>query len=137
MEIKEFNRIKEMLNSTKEDMEVAIQNVINLDLDGMRVAILAKNLTLDKRSDFIKELSIEQTKVIEKFEENIDNRWGMSKTVINLSWQKIYDLIKTDYSNDQELKDLFEYEFKDELNKGLINDSIWNFLTDIKLEIKW
>ena len=126
-----------MLNSTKEDMEVAIQNVINLDLDGMRVAILAKNLTLDKRSDFIKELSIEQTKVIEKFEENIDNRWGMSKTVINLSWQKIYDLIKTDYSNDQELKDLFEYEFKDELNKGLINDSIWNFLTDIKLEIKW
>jgi hypothetical protein len=137
MEIKEFNRIKEMLNSTKEDMEVAIQNVVNLDLDGMRVAILAKNLTLDKRSDFIKELSIEQTKVIEKFEENINNNYGMSKTIINLSWQKIYDLIKTDYSNDQELKDLFEYEFKNELNKGLINDSIWNFLTDIKLEIKW
>jgi len=137
MEIKEFNRIKEMLNSTKEDMEVAIQNVINLDLDGMRVAILAKNLTLDKRSDFIKELSIEQTKVIEKFEVNINNKWGMSKTLIDLSWQKIYDLIKTDYSNDQELKDLFEYEFKNELNKGLINDSIWNFLTDIKLEIKW
>ena len=36
-----------------------------------------------------------------------------------------------------ELKDLFEYEFKNELNKDLINDSIWDFLTDIKLEIKW
>jgi len=137
MEIKEFNRIKEMLNSTKEDMEVAIQNVINLDLDGMCVAILAKSLTLDKRSNFIKELSIEQTKVIEKFEENVNINYGTSKTITNLSWQKIYDLIKTDYSDNQELKDLFEYEFKNELNKDLINDSIWDFLTDIKLEIKW
>lgn len=137
MEIKEFNRIKEMLNSTKEDMEVAIQNVINLDLDGMRVAILAKSLILDKRVEFIKSLSIEQTKVIEKFEENVNNQYGMSKTITNLSWQKIYDLIKTDYSDNQELKNLFEHQFKHEMTKGLIHDSIWDFLTDVKLEIKW
>ena len=137
MEIKEFNRIKEMLNSTEEDMEVAIQNVINLDLDGMRVAILAKSLILDKRVEFIKSLPILQIEVIEKFEENVNNNYGMSKTITNLSWQKIYDLIKTDYSDDQELKDLFEHQFKHEITKGLINDSIWGFLTDVKLEIKW
>jgi hypothetical protein len=138
IETKEFKNLKNMLLSSDEDFEVAIQNLNNLKLKPIYSILLAKNLSLEKRKDFFDKLiDSATTTYFEKFKKSFKRRYGQDYESIDLSWKTIYLKIKEDYTNDEEVKEAFKFAFANEFKEGLIMTSDWDFINDVELNITW
>lgn len=138
IETKEFENLKNMLLSSDEDFEVAIQNLNNLKLKPIYSILLAKSLSLEKRKDFFDKLiDSATTTYFETFKKSFKRRYGEDYESIDLSWKTIYLKIKEDYTNDEEVKEAFKFAFANEFKEGLIMTSDWDFINDVKLNITW
>lgn len=138
IEINEFKNLKNMLFSSDEDFEIAIENLNNLKLEPIYLIFLAKSLSLDKRKNFFDKLT--DSKAItyfEKFKKSFKRRYGQSYESIDLSWENIYLKIKKDYPNNDEVKKMFESEFGYEFKEDVIGTSDWDFINDIELNVTW
>jgi hypothetical protein len=102
--IEEFYRLKQMIKSTDEDMDMAVEILKNLNVKNIYVILLGKSISLDKRSKFFKNFMLAEY----CYKERHLNHY------INLTVKNIKKIIKTKYVNDDTVKEVFNKELKEE-----------------------
>ena len=105
--IEEFYRLKQMIKSTNEDMDMAVELLKNLNVKNIYVLLLGKSIHLDKRSKFLKNFMLTEY----YYEDRHLNNY------INLTVKNIQDVIETKYKSDETIKELFNKELKEEYIK--------------------
>tara|TARA_R110001599_G_scaffold65178_1_gene183648 strand:- start:2469 stop:2876 length:408 start_codon:yes stop_codon:yes gene_type:complete len=135
MEVNEFDSLKRMLTSSDGDFNIAVENIKNLKIDGIYIAFLIKILTLKKRTDFI----IVMEELYETFIDNfkITTKQSTSRSVIYLTWNSLYEKIKIDYKDNENVKAMFKSLFLNEFDNKVILNNNWTFFNEKKLEILW
>lgn len=135
MEVNEFDSLKRMLTSSDGDFNIAVENIKNLKIDGIYIAFLIKILTLKKRNDFI----IVMEELYETFIDNfkITTKQSTSNSVIYLTWNSLYEKIKIDYKDNENVKAMFKSLFLNEFDNKVILNNNWTFFNEKKLEILW
>jgi hypothetical protein len=103
--IEEFYRLKQMIKSTDEDMDMAVEILKNLNVKNIYVILLGKSICLDKRSKFFKNFMLD-----EYCYEEIH-----LTDYINLTIKNIKKVIETKHANDETIKELFNKELKEEI----------------------
>jgi len=112
----EFFSLVDMINSSNEDFEVAMENIKNLKLNNLYIKLLYKAINLSKRSEFVTAIEPLEYKIKEVPE--------------NFTLIALYDEIKN--SNVYEYKDIFE----NIIGKTLLNMTTMTFIKDIKVNIR-
>ena len=75
LELAELLELQRMLNAGQEDFEIAVSNIINLNLDTVYVKLLSKGIHSHRRRDYLKKFGFDNLSL--------------------LSFDNIYDEIKT------------------------------------------
>ena len=115
--LEEFLKIEQMLKSTPDDFDLALETIKNLECTKIIVTLFGKELMHNKRKLFT-----------DYFKDNV----GMT---LNLeSWNKLFETIKP-YCSTQEEKEIVEYLVNRDL--GDIVKNHHEFIKEVKLEIKW
>ena len=135
MVVNEFDSLKRMLTSSDEDFNIAIVNIKNLKIDGIYIAFLIKILTLKKRTDFIIVMKELYETFIDSFK--ITTKQSTSHPVIYLPWNSLYEKIKIDYKDNENVKAMFKSLFLNEFDNKVILNNNWTFFNEKKLEILW
>ncbi len=119
--VTEYNNLIMMLNASKEDYEIAIENISNIKDESEEwkviLRLMYKELTFSRRYSFN-----------ESF--NIHNRWNKTD---KLDYSVIYDDIVS--INSDLLKRLFIETVKDNLYNTY--SSAYPFIKDLNISIKW
>jgi len=103
--IEEFYRLKQMIKSTDEDMDMAVEILKNSNVKNIYVLLLGKSICLDKRSKFLKNFTLTDY----CYEDIHLNNY------INLTVKNVKDVIETKHLNDETIKELFNKELKEEI----------------------
>jgi hypothetical protein len=96
--IEEFYRLKQMIKSTDEDMDMAVEILKNLNVKNIYVILLGKSIYLYERSKFFKNFMLAEYYYEER---HLDN-------YINLTIKNIKNVIETKHANDETIKQLFK-----------------------------
>tara|TARA_R110002167_G_scaffold89843_4_gene242395 strand:- start:38153 stop:38569 length:417 start_codon:yes stop_codon:yes gene_type:complete len=138
MEVNEFDSLKRMLTSSDEDFNIAVENIKNLKIDAIYIVFLVKILTLKKRSDFVTMMTVQYGTFIDDFKIITKQLTSYNTPVIYLAWNSVYEKIKTDYKDDENVKATFKSLFLNEFDNKMINiNNNWTFFNEKKLEILW
>lgn len=137
LSIPEFINLKKMLLSTEEDKAIAVSNLKNMEIDPVYIVLLIKQCRLDDRKHLTDEFNdIFSNKEFSRLSKTI-NHWSGSSTILDLSWDKLYSVIKEHYNSDMNVKTIFEHEFKKDWLGNIIKGTTWTFVDDIQLKLKW
>jgi hypothetical protein len=135
--ISEYESLKQMLLSTDDDKSIAFSNIKNLNLEPVYIVLLTKQCRLEHRKKMIEEFKDTfELDVLNDLSKSI-NTWAGNQTIIDLSWDNIYQLIKNHYAYDNIAKEIFETEFKKDWFNQVVKSTTWKFINDIDLQIKW
>tara|TARA_R110000744_G_scaffold60794_5_gene125837 strand:- start:7984 stop:8397 length:414 start_codon:yes stop_codon:yes gene_type:complete len=137
MEVNEFDSLKRMLTSSDEDFNIAVENIKNLKIDAIYIVFLVKILTLKKRSDFVTMMTVQYGTFIDDFKIITKQLTSYNTPVIYLAWNSVYEKIKTDYKDDENVKATFKSLFLNEFDNKVILNNNWTFFNEKKLEILW
>ena len=137
MEVNEFDSLKRMLTSSDEDFNIAVENIKNLKIDAIYIVFLVKILTLKKRSDFVIMMTEQYGTFIDDFKIITKQLTSYNTPVIYLAWDSVYEKIKTDYKDDENVKATFKSLFLNEFDNKVILNNNWTFFNEKKLEILW
>ena len=126
-----------MLTSSDEDFNIAVENIKNLKIDAIYIVFLVKILTLKKRSDFVTMMTVQYGTFIDDFKIITKQLTSYNTPVIYLAWNSVYEKIKTDYKDDENVKATFKSLFLNEFDNKVILNNNWTFFNEKKLEILW
>jgi len=137
--VADYYNLKKMLLATDEDKSICIENLKNLNPDPFYIAMLGKKgCNMDSRKMFMDEFkNLFDTHPWNTINKVINQRWGDPVTVIDLSWEKLYTIVKTNYADDSDVKNLFTKEFETELATEIMQHTTWSFVESISCKIKW
>lgn len=135
--ISEYESLKQMLLSTDDDKSIAFSNIKNLNLEPVYIALLTKQCRLEHRKKMMEQFKDTfELDVLNDLSKSINN-WQGNQTIIDLSWDNIYQLIKNHYAYDNIAKEIFETEFKKDWFTQVVRCTTWKFINDIDFKIKW
>jgi hypothetical protein len=135
--ISEYESLKQMLLSTDDDKSIAFSNIKNLNLEPIYIVLLTKQCRLEHRKKMMDEFkNTFELEILNNLSKSISN-WQGSQTIIDLSWENIYQLIKNHYGYDDIAREIFETEFKKDWFTQVIKSTTWKFINDVDLKIKW
>lgn len=137
MKVNEFHSLTRMLTSSDEDFNIAVENIKNLKIDAIYIVFLVKILTLKKRSDFVMMMTERYGTFIDDFKIITKQLTSYNTPVIYLAWNSVYEKIKTDYKDDENVKAIFKSLFLNEFDNKVILNNNWTFFNEKKLEILW
>lgn len=134
----DFNALKKILKSeSTEDVEIAYSNIKNLDLDGVYILMLAKVSSIKVRKvlleDYNSLISDNKFEAIRK----TDTKAMFHKELIDLSWNNIYHIISKYYTEDKDLRELFEFQFNNEILNTIKMINEYKFMESLNIKIKW
>lgn len=136
--ITDFIGIKQLLNSTDDDVTIAIENIKNLGLDPILILLLAKVSPKNVRDKILEEHSdIFTLDKFESYNKSISKQWGGNIDFKDLSWENLHETIKTYHEDNENLKNIFTSQFENELNSIVMSVSNYKFMDDIKYKITW
>jgi len=117
LELAELLELQRMLNAGKEDFEIAVSNIINLNLDSVYVKLLSKGIQSHRRRDYL-------------------NKFGFDNLSL-LSFDNIYDEIKTnpELIGDETLKTYFFNCVTDLVYNSV--DSLGLPIDGVHVKVKW
>ena len=117
LELTELLELERMLNGGEEDFNIALSNIVNLNLPVVYVKLLSKGIRTHRRHDFLKHFQFNRLMI--------------------LSFDCIYDEIKSnpDLINDEILKEYF-FKCVGSLVSGSI-DSLGLPIESVNVKIKW
>tara|TARA_B110000467_G_scaffold152125_1_gene161173 strand:- start:644 stop:1069 length:426 start_codon:yes stop_codon:yes gene_type:complete len=138
LSISEYHELVKMLRSSKDDREIVIENLKNLDVDDIYKIFVLKSSNLDHREDLLKPLEfLFDNEPFKSLYETVDRKWGGQDIVLDLSWSTLHKLIKENYSDNQHVKNLFELVFKSETESTIIKALSFDFVDTVETTIKW
>ena len=120
--IDQFNSLVNMINSTDEDLNLAIENIKNLNLDEIYLKLILKKLNNEKRTLLFSSLK----------KNNIVKYTSINQSV-GLDYCSLYNDIINNNAN--EYKDIFEYILSDHL-LNLCQSNNWDFIKTININVK-
>lgn len=140
IKLPEFISLKKMLSSdTEEDINVALENIKNLELDPLYILMLAKqcrvytrNLILDKFDSYIF-----NDPNFFNYKKEVMQRWGNNPTVVDISWENLHKTIMEHYSDDDNAKKIFTTMFDAEIQVAIKTVIDYYFVDNINVKIKW
>jgi len=139
LNIKDYKSLNEILSSSvKEDVNIGLENLKNLNLDPIYILFFAKDSNKSTREKIIESHSdIFSNDGFNIFKQEISSMYGSNSTITNLSWQNFYNFISEYRKDDDSVKTLFEYLFDKEI-KGTIEEvTDYKFNYDINMNLKW
>ena len=138
LSVSDFMNLKRMLNSTTEDYSIAIENIKNLELEGIYILLLAKASGVSVRNEMLEQFKdIFIADPYASFVKTISRYWGGDMQVHDLSYENIYRCISNNFSNDVSLRLVFELQFTNELKSDILTAINYSFLDDINIKVKW
>ena len=137
--VADYYNLKKMLLATDEDKSICIENLKNLNPDPFYIAMLGKKgCKMESRKMFMDHFKdLFDTHPWNSINKVINQRWGDPVTVIDLSWERLYAIVKSNYADDSDVKGLFTKEFEAELTTEIMQNTTWSFVESISCKIKW
>jgi len=139
LNIKDYKSLNEILSSSvKEDVNIGLENLKNLNLDPIYILFFAKDSNKSTREKIIESHSdIFSNDGFDIFKQEISSMYRSNTSITNLSWQNFYNFIIQYRKDDDDVKTLFEYLFDKEI-KGTIEEvTDYKFNYDINMKLKW
>lgn len=138
LNISEYKELVKMIRSSKEDKNLAIENLKNLKIDNIYKIFVLKGAHLDDREYLLKELVfLFEKDPFSNLYETIERQWGRKEINLDLSWSALHDVIKKHYNADEDVKKLFELIFKSETESTIIKALNFDFVDNVETTIKW
>ncbi len=140
IKLPEFIALKKMLNSqTEEDVNVAIENIKNLELDPLYILLLVKQCGIHTRNTVLEKFDshIFSDPKFGEFKKEVQRYWGTNTTVVDNSWENLYRTIMVYYHNDENVKKIFSTMFDAEIQVAIKSVIDYSFVDTINIKVKW
>ena len=114
--LKEYKKLRELLQGSDEDYEVACENIKNMkEISPVTKMMFAKSLMFGRRQDFCEKFKLDSYAVKE--------------------WNEMFKEVNSTVGSNNNDKEIIEYEVHEQMLP--VFKGTWSFINDVKIELDW
>jgi hypothetical protein len=144
--IKEWEDFQEMVQGSKEDLEIVISNLRNLNVDLIYILLLVKSMRYNLQTYRIKREH--RAAILAEFLDDLDSDtrfhvitdtdhsdYGLNAEVA-LPFKKLDNIINESYSDDHNVRTLFNKVISEHWSTLIPQNKDWDFLKNVEVKVE-